>query len=71
MTRIWQEMGHEISVIAGNIDNQSSKKRNEYIGKFVTLKNQNGISVWRCSVSEHYNISYWGRLWGYFSFVFS
>lgn len=71
MTRIWQEQGHEITVIAGDMDGQSSSKREEYKGKFVTRKNQNGIEVWRCNVSESYNANFLGRLWGYFSFVFS
>jgi glycosyltransferase involved in cell wall biosynthesis len=71
MTRIWQEEGHEITVIAGDMDGQSSKKREEYKGKFVTKKNQDGIEVWRCNVSESYNTNFLGRLWGYFSFVFS
>jgi len=71
MARIWQEEGHEITVIAGDLDGQSSQKRPEYKGKFVTRKNQNGIEVWRCNVSESYNVNFLGRLWGYFSFVFS
>jgi len=70
MARVWYEKGHEITVIAGNLD--GSQKRNErYKGKFVTKTNQNGIEVWRCNVSESYNVNFLGRLWGYFSFVFS
>lgn len=71
MTRIWQEMGHEITVIAGDMDGQSGVKRDEYKKKFVTKKDQNGIIVWRCNVSESYNKSFIGRLWAYFSFVVS
>lgn len=71
MTRIWKENGHSITVIAGNLDGQSSKKREEYKGKFVTKKKQEGIEVFRCYVSEAYNRNFIGRLWGYFSFVFS
>src|SRR5690606_3375752 len=71
MTRIWQEEGHQITVIAGDLDGQSSNTRPEYKGKFVTKKNQHGIEVWRCHVSESYNVNFLGRLWGYFSFVFS
>ncbi|GAB2989267.1 glycosyltransferase family 4 protein [Cyclobacterium sediminis] len=71
MTRIWQEQGHDITVIAGDLDGQSSTKRKEYKGKFISKKDQNGIEVWRCHVSESYNVNFLGRLWGYFSFVFS
>ena len=34
-------------------------------------KQQDKVSVWRCHVSESYNVNFLGRLWGYFSFVFS
>src|SRR5690606_17058141 len=61
----------EITVLAGDLDGQSVQKRAEYKGKFVTKKIQNGIEVWRCNVSESYNVNFLGRLWGYFSFVFS
>lgn len=71
MTRIWKEHGHDITVLAGDLDGQSSFKRLEYKGKFVTKKQQNGITVFRCHVSESYNTNFIGRLWGYFSFVFS
>lgn len=71
MTRIWKDMGHEITVLAGDLDGQSSQKRPEYKRNFVTKKLQNGIEVWRCNVSESYNKSFLGRLWAYFSFVFS
>ncbi|MTG98560.1 glycosyltransferase [Myroides sp. BIT-d1] len=71
MTRIWKEAGHEITVLAGDLDGQSSKKREEYKKHFVTKKYQDGIEVFRCNVSETYNKNFLGRLWGYFSFVFS
>src|SRR5690606_36152828 len=34
-------------------------------------KMQDGVEVFRCNVSESYNKSFLGRLWAYFSFVFS
>ncbi|WP_268225530.1 glycosyltransferase family 4 protein [Sinomicrobium oceani] len=72
MVRMWKNNGHRITVIAGNLDGQqSSYKRPEYKNKFVCKKDQNGIEVWRCHVSNAYNKGFVGRLWGYFSFVFS
>ncbi len=71
MTRVWKELGHEITVIAGDLDGQSSEKRVEYKKNFITKKTQEGIEVFRCNVSESYNKNFLGRLWGYFSFVFS
>lgn len=71
MVRVWKEAGHDITVIAGDLDAHISKRSDEYKGKFVTYKNQSGINVWRCYVSESYNRNFLGRLWAYFSFVFS
>lgn len=71
MTRIWKQEGHDITVIAGDLDGQSSSKRPEYKNNFVKRKLQDGIEVFRCNVSESYNKSFMGRLWAYFSFVIS
>ncbi len=72
MVKIWKDLGHEITVIAGTIHGNASNKANSaFEGNLVTKTDQNGITVWRCHVSKYYNSGYWGRLWGYFSFVFS
>lgn len=71
MTRVWKDLGNEITVIAGDMDGQASSKKAEYKNNFVTHKVQDGIDVFRCNVSESYNSNFLGRLWGYFSFVFS
>lgn len=71
MTKVWKGLGHDITVLAGDLDGQSTNKKAEYKKNFITKKDQNGIEVWRCNVSESYNKNFLGRLWGYFSFVFS
>lgn len=71
MTRIWKEQGHDITVLAGDLNVQLLSKKKEYKNKFVLKTNQDGIEVFRCNVSESYNSSFLGRLWSYFSFVFS
>lgn len=71
MTRVWKELGHEITVIAGDLHGQSTFKKEEYKNKLITRKMQDGVEVFRCNVSESYNKNFLGRLWGYFSFVFS
>lgn len=74
----WNEMakqcvteGHEVTVLAGMMHYNSSSKRDEYKGKWFKTKKQGDIDVIRCHVSESYNSNFLGRLWGYFSFVFS
>jgi glycosyltransferase involved in cell wall biosynthesis len=71
ITKIWTDEGHQVTVLAGMMHYGGSEKRAEYKGKFVVGKKQGNITVWRCHVSESYNSSFTGRMWGYFSFVFS
>jgi len=71
MARSWSEQGHEITVLAGTMHYSNSEKRPEYKGKYFMHKQHDKVSVWRCHVSDSYNVNFIGRLWGYFSFVFS
>ena len=71
ITKQWVEEGHEVQVIAGMMHYTSTKKRSEYKGKWFKMKKQGAINVMRCHVSEYYNVNFFGRLWAYFSFVFS
>jgi glycosyltransferase involved in cell wall biosynthesis len=71
MARIWQELGHEVTVVAGMIPAHGMRKHPDYQGKFHTCKVQNRITVHRTHVSASYNRNFNGRLWGYLSFLFS
>ena len=71
MTKVWIDEGNEVTVLAGMMHYGGSEKRKEYKGKFSTLKKQGQVSVWRSHVSELYNANFIGRMWAYFSFVFS
>lgn len=71
MTRTWTEMGANVTVLAGMVHANGKGKRAEYQGKWFVGKQHGAVDVWRCHVSESYNSSFRGRLWGYFSFVFS
>lgn len=70
-TRIWTDAGHTVTVLAGMMHYNGNEKRAEYKGKYFVSKKQGTVNVWRCHVSESYNKSFLGRLWGYFSFMFS
>lgn len=73
MTKTWSEQGHEITVLAGMVHYNIGKKPEKYKGKF-TYKDvafYKDVDVVRCHVSESYNVNFLGRLWAYFSFVFS
>ena len=70
-TRVWTARGHTITVLAGMMHYNGKEKRAEYKGKYFVWKKQGGVNVLRCHVSEAYNKHFIGRLWGYFSFMFS
>jgi len=71
MAKVWTDLGHDVVVLAGMIHANGAEKRKEYKGKHFVKKIQGKITVWRCHISESYNKSFSGRLWGYFSFMFS
>ncbi len=72
MVKRWTDMGHEVVVLAGMVHYNTGKKIDRYKGKFVYKDDfDKGVTVWRSHVSEAYNVNFIGRLWAYFSFVFS
>ena len=71
MAKQWSESGHEITVLAGMMHANGNEKIPEYKGRFILKKKHGKVNVIRCHVSETYNSGFLGRLWGYFSFVFS
>ena len=72
MTRMWSEQGHNITVLAGMVHYSSGEKRDKYKGKYTVIDDYSErVTVIRSHVSESYNVNFLGRLWGYFSFVFS
>lgn len=71
MTKAWTNDGHKITVLAGMMHANGREKSPEYKGLYFKHKQQGKVNVLRCHVSERYNKSFTGRLWGYFSFMFS
>jgi glycosyltransferase involved in cell wall biosynthesis len=73
MSQVWAKEGHQITVLAGMVHYATGKKADRYKGKFIYKDNQfyKNVDVLRCHVSESYNVNFLGRLWAYFSFVFS
>lgn len=72
MTRVWAENGHQVTVISGMVHYASGRKRDKHRGRFIVRESYgDNITVYRCHVSEAYNASFIGRMWAYFSFVFS
>lgn len=70
-TRVWTAQGHIVTVLGGMMHYNGKEKIAEYKGKYFVKKQQGAVTVLRCHVSEAYNKHFIGRLWGYFSFMFS
>lgn len=60
-----------VTVLGGMMHYNGKEKKPEYKGRLFVKKRQGAVTVWRCHVSEAYNKHFIGRLWGYFSFMFS
>jgi glycosyltransferase involved in cell wall biosynthesis len=72
MARIWREQGHEVTVVAGMVHYQTGRKPEHYRGRWIVDERlPDGVRVRRTHVSESYNRSFLGRLWGYLSFMLS
>jgi glycosyltransferase involved in cell wall biosynthesis len=73
LTRTWARSGSKTTVLAGMVHYGTGKKLHRYKGKltFHDPSFYDGVDVWRSHVSESYNTNFIGRLWAYFSFVFS
>jgi glycosyltransferase involved in cell wall biosynthesis len=73
MTRIWtDDCQANVTVISGMVHYASGKKEEIYKGKYFFREQlSDKLNIIRCHVSEAYNVNFLGRLWGYFSFVFS
>lgn len=68
---LWAKENHDITVLSGMLHANACEKQPEYKRKLFKRKKHGTIEVIRCHVSESYNSSFMGRLWAYFSFVFS
>jgi len=73
MTKVWAGQGHKITVLAGMVNYASGKKNEKYGNKYWYYEKDfyDGVDVIRSNVSGLYNVSFLGRIWAYFSFVFS
>lgn len=72
MVEIWAENGHKVTVLAGDVHYSTGLKYKKNKKKLYTKeKYGENITVYRTFVSESYNKSFLGRLWGYFSFTLS
>ena len=72
MTKTWADEGHSITVIAGML-HLAGKNDPRFKGKIFYHEKDfyKNTDVFRCHVSEQYNVNFIGRIWAYFTFVFT
>lgn len=69
--RLWSEAGHDVTVVAGNLDYATGTVPERYHGRFIVEERDGGVRVLRCHVPQSYNKSYAGRMKAFFGFTVS
>lgn len=70
--KYWTANGHSVTVICGMIHYMTGKKQRRFHGRLIAKEQENPrLQVIRVFVSDTYNSSFIGRMWGYISFTMS
>lgn len=69
--RLWAAAGHEVTVVAGNLDYATGDVPERYHGRWITREQDGDVTVLRCHVPRTYNKSYAGRMAAFFGFTLS
>lgn len=69
--RLWAAAGHEVTVVAGNLDYATGAVPERYRGRWITRERDGDVTVLRCHVPRSYNRSYAGRMAAFFGFTLS
>ncbi|HEX5475294.1 MAG TPA: glycosyltransferase family 4 protein [Vicinamibacterales bacterium] len=71
LARLWREAGHDVTVVAGNLNYATSETPPELQNRWNVKRVEDGITVWRCHVPSTYNRGHFGRMWAFFGFTLS
>ena len=71
MTRYWREAGHDVTVIASQVNYKTSERAAKYRGKWIAEERENGVRVLRTYMPESVHSSMVGRMWAFASFTLS
>ena len=69
--RHWSEAGHEVTVIAGNLNYSTGETPPRYRRHWTTREQQGRVTIWRCHVPSSYSRSYAGRIRAFVGFTLS
>ncbi|MHB8872431.1 MAG: glycosyltransferase family 4 protein [Myxococcaceae bacterium] len=71
LARLWSEAGHQVTVVAGNLDYTTGKVPERYRGRWLVEEQDGPVRVVRCHVPGSYARGYAGRMWAFAGFTFS
>jgi glycosyltransferase involved in cell wall biosynthesis len=69
--RMWAAAGHDVTVIAGNLDYTTGTVPERYRGRLCVHEWDGDVEVWRCSVPKTYKRGYRGRMLAFAGFTLS
>ena len=69
--RLWQEAGHEVTVVAGTLNYATGETPEAYRGRWVTKEQDGATTVLRAHVPGSYSKGTLGRMWAFFGFTLS
>jgi glycosyltransferase involved in cell wall biosynthesis len=71
LARMWSEAGHQVTVVAGNVNYNTGQRPAAYDGTWTLREHDGQVVVWRCHVPRSYGRSYLGRMWAFLGFTAS
>ncbi len=71
LARLWSDAGHQVTVIAGNLDYATGTVPERYSGKWMVEERDGPVKVLRCHVPTTYSKGYGGRMVAFAGFTFS
>ena len=71
LARLWSDAGHQVTVIAGNLDYATGSVPERYNGKWIVEEQDGPVKVLRCHVPRSYSRGYGGRMWAFAGFTLS
>ncbi len=71
LARLWSDAGHQVTVIAGNLDYNTGTVPERYRGRWVVEEHDGPVRVLRCHVPTTYARGYGGRMWAFAAFTLS
>jgi glycosyltransferase involved in cell wall biosynthesis len=71
LARFWKESGHEVTVVAGQVNYSTGERSPEYRGRWIVEEDDGGVRVLRCYTPDSYHAGTAGRMLAFFGYLLS